>query len=212
MGSELAVMNGAPALPFAHGADELLRLITGRRSVPPRRLFAPGPAPEEIEQIVRAACSAPDHKSLEPFRFEWIDESEREALADLFEAAHREFGPVAVPEALSRERERAKHAPVLLALILRERDDVMVSVVEQHASAGAALAYALLAAECLGYGAMAVSGEKIGSGALRKGFALGERERLLCFIAIGTPAQRRGVRPKPDLPSRLRRWTPPIGT
>jgi nitroreductase len=185
--------------------EELLRRIVGRRSVPPRRLLAPGPSGDEIATIIEAACAAPDHKGLQPFRFEWIGLDERPALADAFEAAGRELDPVATPEALARERERAMHAPVLLALIVREvRDEV--PLIEQHASAGAALGYALLASECLGYGAMAVSGEKLRSSAMRQAFRLSAAELLLCFIAIGTPEKMKERRDAPT--GRLRRWLP----
>jgi nitroreductase len=147
-------------------SDDLIRRIIARRSTPPRRLLPPGPSELEFEQTVRAACAAPDHKGLQPFRFEWIGQEERSALADVFEAAERELDPVASPASLAQARERAMHAPILLALIIRQRDDE-VPLIEQHASAGAAVAYAILAADCLGYGAMAVSGKKLASETMR---------------------------------------------
>lgn len=191
---------------IVRGDGALLRRVIGRRSTPPRRLLAPGPSEEEIALIVEAACAAPDHKGLQPFRFEWIGLDERPALANAFEAAERELDPVATPEALARERERAMHAPVLLALILRERQDE-VPLIEQHASAGAALGYALLAADCLGYGAMAVSGEKLQSVAMRNAFDLSPHDVLLCFVAIGTPEKTKGPRDV-TAADRLRRWRP----
>jgi nitroreductase len=181
--------------------------ISARRSTPPRRLVAPGPSESEIEQIVRAACAAPDHKGLQPFRFEWIGNEERSRLAGAFEVAERELNAQASTERLARERERAQHAPILLALIVREQG-CDVPIVEQHASAGAALGYALLAADCLGYGAMAVSGEKLATDTLRGAFGLEVNERLLCFIAVGTPEKLRGPQDEGDLAARLRRWAP----
>jgi nitroreductase len=195
----------APAL--AADARQLLLRIAGRRSTPPRCLIAPGPSESEIEQIVRAACAAPDHKGLQPFRFEWIGIEDRSRLAEAFEVAERELNPEASPEVLARERERAQHAPILLALIVCEQE-CDVPIIEQRASAGAALGYALLAADCLGYGAMAVSGEKLATAALRGAFGLEANERLLCFIAVGTPEKRRGPRDEPDLAVRLQRWDP----
>jgi nitroreductase len=78
-----------------------------------------------------------------------------------------------------------------------------VPLIEQHASAGAALGYALLAADCLGYGAMAVSGEKLGTSAMREAFGLASDELLLCFIALGTAEKTKGPR---AVSARLRRW------
>jgi nitroreductase len=55
----------------------------------------------------------------------------------------------------------AFYAPVPLAVISRLQENDEVPKIEQRASAGAALGYAVLAADLLGYGAMAVSGRKI---------------------------------------------------
>jgi len=195
--------------PAATG-EELVNRIAVRRSTAPRRLVAPGPSEREIERIVRAACAAPDHKGLQPFRFEWIGTEERACLADAFEAAERELRPDAPAAALERERERAMHAPILLALIVRLTEGD-VPMTEQYASAGAALGYALLAADGLGYGAMAVSGDKLATGAMRQSFRLDANEALLCFIAIGTPEKLRSPRGEPDLGRRLRHWMPGTG-
>src|SRR5829696_1610709 len=175
---------------IAADARQLLLRIAGRRSTPPRCLVAPGPSESEIEQIVRAACAAPDHKGLQPFRFEWIGIEDRSRLAEAFEVAERELKPEASPEVLARERERAQHAPILLALIVCEQE-CDVPIIEQRASAGAALGYALLAAA-----------------ALRGAFGLEANEYLLCFIAVGTAEKRRGPRDEPDLAVRLQRWDP----
>jgi nitroreductase len=72
--------------------EALLRRIQTRRSVPPRRLVEPRPSESEIAEIVKAACAAPDHRQLRPYRFEIIDLANRPALADAFEAAARELG------------------------------------------------------------------------------------------------------------------------
>jgi nitroreductase len=80
-------------------------------------------------------------------------------------------------------------------------------LVEQLASAGAALGYALLAANLLGYGAMAVSGHKLRTRVLREAFGLGASEDLLCFVAIGTPEHVKPARPTvDDLSGLLRSW------
>jgi nitroreductase len=189
---------------------ELIDRIASRRSTPPRQLFEPGPSEREIERMVHAACAAPDHKGLQPFRFEWIGIEERHRLADVFEAAERELRPHAPAEAFERERERAMHAPILLAVIVRLTEGD-VPATEQFASAGAALGYVLLAADALGYGAMAVSGEKLATATIRRAFGLAANETLLCFIGMGTPGKLRPPRSAPELASRLWRWQPPSG-
>lgn len=189
-------------------SDAALKRVIGRRSVPPRRLTRPGPSEDEVTWIVQAACAAPDHAGLRPFRFVAVGEVGRDRLADAFEAAKRELDPAATAETVERARERALHAPFLLGVITRTfPDHPDVPLVEQLASAGAALGYALLAANLLGYGAMAVSGHKLRTRVLREAFALGVSEDLLCFVAIGTPEQAKPARPTADdLSGLLRSW------
>jgi nitroreductase len=185
----------------------LLERIWARRSTPPRHLVAPGPSEDEIRQLVRAASRAPDHQRLKPFRFLVIDPDARETLADVFEAAERELDPSIGGEKLERAREKALHAPVLLAVISRLQANDEVPEIEQRASAGAALGYAVLAADLLGYGAMAVSGRKIATQAMRRAFCLADNEELLCFVGIGTPAKDKRAPPEPD-PDLLQTWRP----
>jgi nitroreductase len=157
--------------------------------------------------LVRAASRAPDHQRLKPFRFLVINPDHREALADVFEAAERELDPGIGGERLERAREKALHAPVLLAVISRVQENDEVPEIEQRASAGAALGYVVLAADLLGYGAMAVSGRKVATQAMRQAFGLVENEQLLCFVGIGTPAKVKGIPPEHD-PDLLQTWHP----
>ena len=176
----------------------LLQRMWARRSTPPRHLMAPGPTDDEILMLVRAASRAPDHLNLKPFRFTVIRPHGRDALADVFEAAELELDPTTAGERLERAREKAHHAPVLLAVISRVQENDEVPEIEQRASAGAALGYVLLAADLLGYSAMAVSGRKLTTRAVRNAFCLADNEDLLCFVGIGTPGKSRGAPPDPD--------------
>ncbi len=185
----------------------LLRRICARRSTPPRHLVVPGPSEDEIRMIVRAASRAPDHMRLKPFRFMVIPPDRRDALADGFEAAERELDPDIAGEKLERAREKAHHAPVLLAVVSRVQENDDVPEIEQRASAGAALGYVLLGASLLGYGAMAVSGRKLATRAIRSAFHLADNEELLCFVGIGTAGKSRGEPPEPD-PDLLQTWHP----
>jgi nitroreductase len=189
----------------------LLRRMWARRSTAPRHLVAPGPSEDAIRQLVRAASRAPDHQRLKPFRFLVINPDDRQALADIFEAAERELDPSIGGERLERAREKALHAPVLLAVISRLQQNDEVPEIEQRASAGAALGYVVLAADLLGYGAMAVSGRKVATVAMRRAFRLASNEELLCFVGIGTPAKVKGAPPDPD-PELLQIWHPGAAT
>jgi hypothetical protein len=81
---------------------------------------------------VRAASRAPDHQCLKPFRLLVINPNEREAMADVFEAAELELDPSIGGERLERARENALHAPILLAVISRLQKSDEVPEIEQR--------------------------------------------------------------------------------
>jgi nitroreductase len=83
-------------------------------------------------------------------------------------------------------------------VISRVQENDAVPEIEQRASAGAALGYVLLGADHLGFGAMAVSGRRLATQAMRSAFGLADNEELLCFVGIGTAAKGRGAPPDPD--------------
>ena len=159
--------------------------ILQRRSVSPRKLSPPGPDSEQLSLIVEAAAAAPDHGRIRPWRFVLI--TDRNALATTFADAARELDPHVSEDLRQREAEKAHHAPCLVGVIARiDKDHAIAPVSEQWVSVGAALQNMLLATEALGFCAMIVSGKKVGTDVLRKGFALSEGEELVGFVAIGT--------------------------
>jgi nitroreductase len=161
--------------------------ITDRRSVSPRRLVEPGPDTEQIDAMIEAACSAPDHRRLHPWRFVLIRNEERSQLEDLFESAARETHGILSDVQCERAREKARNGACLIAVVARISDNVNdVPPHEQWVSVGAAVQNILLAAKSLGFGSMIVSGGKVATQALRTGLGISDGEHLLGFIAVGT--------------------------
>lgn len=192
----------------ADDRDAVLRAILARRSVSPKRLLAPGPSRAEIELMVAAAATAPDHCGLRPWRFIRIADAARGALADLFVAAKRRRAPKAHPSELSRERERAQRAPTVLAVVARLTGaHSRVSLAEQYVSTGAAVQNILLSAAALGFGAMMVSGSKTRDANLRRALGLEAHEELIGFICIGSAAGRAKARVRPEVSEILSEWT-----
>lgn len=184
--------------------------ILKRRSVAPRRLAAPGPDEAAVKLMIEAAVAAPDHGRLRHWRFVLIPEKDREALAKAFAAAARELDPGAAAEMVEREAEKARHGPVLFAVIVRITEHHPIAPpAEQWASAGAAVQNMLLAAEALGFRAMIVSGKKVATEAVRKAFGLASDEHLLGFIAVGTPSAEPAPAARPDADEHLSIWQPP---
>lgn len=189
--------------PWPVGQDpgpRFLDVLVSRRSVAPKRLCAPGPSQRELQQIVSAALTAPDHGRLRPWRFRLVAEEQRAALGELFAREKAQAEASAAPEAIEKERSRAFNAPTLLAVLLEaRRDHPTVPLHEQYMSLGAAVQNMLLAAHALGYGAMMTSGRKLASNLLQFAFCVREGQSLVGFVSIGTA----GAPPKPREPAPL---------
>lgn len=101
-------------------ADEFMTMIADRRSVMPKRMGAPGPTREEIEAMLDAALTAPDHNQLRPWRVALISHEGRDDLAEAFLAGRRRRkGDQAVTaEDIEREYDKARQPPSCLRLSL----------------------------------------------------------------------------------------------
>lgn len=84
----------------------------------PKRLTAPGPNPAQLQALMGAAASAPDHGQLLPWRFVIIPQEARSRLADVFAQALLQRDARATEEQLQQAREKAYRAPLLLLLVV----------------------------------------------------------------------------------------------
>jgi nitroreductase len=167
---------------------------------------APGPTSDELAGLFAAALSAPSHGGLQNVRFVTIPDHRRDALADLFEAAKREEDPGADEDDIRRARDKAYHAPTLILIVAQVFDHPDIPALEQVASAGAAMGAMLHGAHALGYGAMAVSGDKLATLAFRAGFRLAAHERALCFIAMGAMSRPARAKPRVSAEAAVTAW------
>ena len=184
---------------LAFGDVEMLRRATQpelplsrlleRRSVAPRRLGAPAPNPEQIDLMVQAALSAPDHGRLRPWRVIEFGVDSREALASLFEQEKSRRDPLASVADLRKAREHATQPPCLLGFVVSPRQRKRVPEREQVLAAGAALGNLLNAAHALGFGAIVLSGDRCFDALLKNELRLQEEEFLAGFVSIGSVLQ-----------------------
>jgi nitroreductase len=163
-------------------------LMSARRTVLPFRLGEPGPDPAQLHRILSAAASAPDHRSLLPWRFITVPADQREALAEVFVQALLERDPKAEPHDIAKAREKGFRSPFLALLVVdaTKGDDAEIGLVERLISAGCAAQNVLLMATAMGYGSALTAGKAVGSLALRRFFDLGESEQAVCFLSLGT--------------------------
>ncbi len=166
--------------------SEVLAALSSRRSVSPRRLAAPAPDAATLQAILQAALSGPDHGDLHPWRVLEFPESQRGALADLFEQEKLRRDPLACASDRERAREHALRPPLLLAFIVSLHPRSGVPEREQWLAAGAALGNLLNAAHLLGFGAIVLSGDRCFDADLQRQLGLCATEELVGFISVGT--------------------------
>ena len=186
-------------------------LMQARRTVLPRRLGAPGPDRTQLELLLRAAATAPDHGQLLPWRFVEVPTDARAALAEVFAAALLERDPAAAPEDLARAREKAHRAPLLLLVVVNAvRGDASVDLLERMVSAGCAIQNLLLMATAQGFGSALTSGKALKSDGLRAMFGLTAADHALCFISVGTVVSAKPGRVRPEPADFFSVLTPPV--
>lgn len=188
--------------PDRHLVEAVSALMQSRRTILPKRLVVPGPDTTQLQQILAAAASAPDHGQVRPWRFVIVPSDARTALAQAFGAALLERDPRATPEQVLQAQEKAHRGPCLMLVVVNGHcGDADIDLYERIVSTGCAVQNMLLVATALGYGSALTSGKALKSVVLRVLFDLVEEEHALCFISLGTVESRKlspRQRPVPD--------------
>ena len=189
--------------------SSLLSLLQTRRSAKPRAMTGPGPAGEELEQILRIAARTPDHGKLHPWRFVVVEDEQRDAFGALLRQALAEEDPCATVAHHNKEDEFAHYGGTLVVLVSAPVAGHKIPVWEQELSCGAAGMNLLLAAQALGYVAGWVTGWRAYSPRVTTAFC-GPGERIAGFVFIGRSGAELEERPRPRLDEVTRIWTPPV--
>ncbi|MEO8119261.1 MAG: nitroreductase family protein [Rhodoferax sp.] len=198
-------------------------LIHSRQNVSPRRLVAPGPSAQQLQEILGTAAAAPDHGQLLPWRFVIVPAARRERLAEVFGLALLARDPNATPAQIENAREKAHRAPFLMLAIARltepdapkdntptgsapardgphpEATETEVSDAERLVSFGCAIQNIVLSAHAAGFGTGLTSGQAMASLPLRTLFGLRNNEQAVCCINIGTVSKHKPPRLRPVL-------------
>jgi nitroreductase len=189
--------------------NAVLACLDARRSVPARQLGEPGPDDAALLRMLQSASRVPDHGKRVPFRFLRIAGDARRALGEALAALTLERDPGAPEGAVEKDRGRFGHAPVVVAVIaVLDRDDGKIPEQERLLSAGAACFALLQAAQAMGFGATWLTGWPAYDPAVRGLLGLGEQERIVGFVHVGTPKMEAPERERPDARALLSDWTP----
>lgn len=177
---------------------EMLTGLLERRST--SALVEPGPDHHEVELLLQAANTAPDHGRLRPWRHIVISDDARERFADALEdggVARDPDLPAGVREKL---RSKAFVAPTLIAVVAAPRP-AKVERWEQVAAAASSAYAIVLAAHALGLGAMWKSVPFRRGPLLEELLDMEPDDELLGWVLLGTPADPASTvgRPQADL-------------
>ena len=174
-------------------------LMQSRQTILPKRLVAPGPNAAQMDLLLGAAASAPDHGQLLPWRFILVPQEARHRVGAAFADSLRQRDPKASPEQLARAEEKAHRAPTLILVVVDiERGDPTIPAHERILSAGCAVQNMLLMATALGYGSALTSGKAMSAAPFRQLFGLVPSELALCFLSVGTATVRKPARQRPS--------------
>jgi nitroreductase len=160
------------------------------------RLLEPAPDAAQRELLFRAALRAPDHGYLRPWRFLTIEGEARAKLGELFVSALLAKDPQASEAAITKARAMPLRAPLMVVVIATLQAGHKVPEVEQLLSAGCAAHGILLAAHAQGLGAMWRTGEMAYDRNVAAGLGLGEQERIVGFLYLGSVEGERRAAPE----------------
>jgi nitroreductase len=158
--------------------------ILGRRST--TRLVEPSPTPAQLDIVLQAATTVPDHGALHPWRFVVVSGDARRRFADALVAAARGDGPPLDERLHAKVSSKAYVAPTCVAVIASPTDGHKVPEWEQVASASCTGYAMALAAHAIGLGAVWKSVPFVDAPALRACFGVTGSERLLGWVNLGT--------------------------
>ncbi len=172
-----------------------LEALHSRISCP--ALTEPGPSPEQLDDIYRAALRAPDHGLLRPWRFLELTGVALDRLGELLLRAALEKDP-----ALSEDQQRRTvglplRAPCVIVVVATVRPHEKIPEVEQLMSATCAAQNMMIAAHALGLGMMWRTGAPAFDPVVHEGLGLAPGDQVVGFMYTGTRAG--SCKPVPEL-------------
>jgi nitroreductase len=184
-----------------------LSILDDRRSVPSRQLGEPGPTPEQLAELLRAASRAPDHGKLVPWRFVLIRGDARRRLGERLVEVNLRKNPDVAPAALDKDRDRFNFAPLIVTVVGRiDEQHPKIPAQEQLLAAGCVAYNLLLGAQSLGFGAQWLTGWAAYDADIAATLGLGPNERIIGFMHIGTAREPAPERLRPDAAALTTEW------
>ncbi|KAA6103301.1 MULTISPECIES: NAD(P)H nitroreductase [Pantoea] len=162
---------------------DALELLVNRRSA--SRLTEPAPAGEVLQNILHAGMRAPDHGTLQPWRFIIIENEGRERFSHLLEQAARDSQ--LDDKAIEKARTSPFRAPMIITVVAHCEASAKVPRWEQVVSAGCAVMAMQMAAVAQGFNGIWRSGPWTDHPQVRAAFGCREQDAIVGFLYLGTP-------------------------
>ena len=164
----------------------ILDSINARRSI---KTFTDRPVSrEEMEQLLTAACQAPNHRMTEPWRFYVLGPRARRAYGEAL--GHRKAKRVDDPEAakavVEKVAETHESLPAMVAVAITVDENPEIRE-EDFAAAYMGIQNLSLVAHSMGLGTHLKTGAIMDDPAARAAVGLPEGEKIVATINIGEP-------------------------
>lgn len=189
---------------------DIVDFLKSRGSTPWRVLGEPGPSEDEIQELLMAAVTAPDHGAIRPWRFIVVRGDAREAMAEVFTRALLNRQPDAPEATIEKDRDRMRRVPLLIVAAASLKEHPKVPPSEQLISTGLAAQAILLAAQAKGYGGVILTGEHAYDATVKAALGLADKDQIVAFVYIGTPEAELRPKKRPDARMFTRDWTGPV--
>lgn len=178
-----------------------------RLSVPALQLGEPGPDEAELERLLRSAVRVPDHGKLVPWRLLLVRGEARARFGEALATIHRRNDPQVAPAKIEKNRERFRHAPLVVVVVARIEDDhPKIPAQEQLLSAGCVAYNLLLGAQALGFRAQWLTGWAAYDRDVADLLGLAANERIIGFVHVGSAREAVPERARPDLADVVSDW------
>ncbi|WP_085907156.1 nitroreductase family protein [Kiloniella majae] len=176
-----------------------MSFLLSRKSIVTQWMVDPAPSKEDINHMLRAAVTAPDHGWLRPWRFIVIEGEARNKLSELFVESLKKRNPDATAEQLEKEGSRPKLAPLVIVVCSVMTDEKPgVPKNERVLSAGAAAQNIMLAAHERNYGAIWLTGNAAYDPNVKAGLGLEDNMDIIGFLYVGSVEREVKERKRPN--------------
>lgn len=185
----------------------MIELLLSRRSVSVRDMTSPGPTPEQLQTLLRAAHRVPDHGKLGPWRFVVFEGEARATFGKELANIYCQDNPDASDKLQSFQADLLTRAPLVIAVISTASEHEKIPQWEQILSAGAACQNLLIAATAMGFGAQWLTEWYGYHPQVHTLLGMAPHHRVAGFIYIGQYHQQPEERVRPALEDRVQFWS-----